>query len=84
MPVSLPYSWEQSQHTVTVTVQLKHADRRRPETQITRVHVQLNSPPLLLVLDLIGEVQPAASSVRLGPDQVTFVLRKVSRVAAES
>ena len=78
MPAALPYSWVQTDATLDVSVQLRHADRRRPEVQVSRVHLQVNSPPQLLVLDLYGSIEHNAASVRVDSDGVTFALRKVS------
>ena len=77
MPAALPYSWTQTDATLEVSVHLRHADRRRPEVQVSRAHLQINSPPQLLVLDLYDSVDPDASCVRVGSDGVTFALRKV-------
>ena len=46
--------------------------------QVSRVHLQVNSPPQLLVLDLYGSIDHNAASVRVDSDGVTFALRKVS------
>ena len=82
MPAALAYTWTQTDSTLQVCVQLRGAERRRPEIQTTSVHLQLNSPPHLLVLDLYSSIVVEDSSVRLDSDGVTFNLRKVELVWA--
>ena len=83
MPISIPYTWSQTDTTVTIVYTLPTVALVHPLTPhslnllITATHIKLSHPPALSLLDLLHPIDPSHSSHSLSPpNTITLTLHK--------
>jgi hypothetical protein len=82
MPISPSYTWFETDSALEVSVNLPGASRSKSDVFATDCMLKVNSPPFLLLLDLLAEVDDSKSAATLTADGVRFRLHKVCQRAA--
>lgn len=77
MPLSPSYDWKETEIGVEVVVQLTGITKDKTHVFCTDRMLKINSPPYLLILDLLDEVDDSKSTATITPTAVTFKLVKV-------